>query len=78
MVLAGRALIVLSSVPGLLLSLGIAGRLLWTAAFFSALLVMIFNAVIYILLHPGSSGLFPDKHGPSFCPAKSLHSERNL
>lgn len=51
MVMAGRALIVLFSAHGLLLSLGIAGRLLWTAAFLNALSVMIFNTVIYILLH---------------------------
>lgn len=50
MVMAGRALIVLFPAHGLLLS-GIAGRLLWTAAFLNALLAMILNTVIYILLH---------------------------
>lgn len=33
MVMAGRVLIILVPAHGLLLSLGIAGRLLWTAAF---------------------------------------------
>lgn len=48
---AGNALIFLFAAHGPLLSMGIAGRLLWTAAVLNALLLVISTTAIYILHH---------------------------
>lgn len=50
-VVAGNALIFLFAAHSPLLSMGIAGRLLWTAAVLNALLLVISTTAIYILHH---------------------------